>query len=227
MFKSKLEVQCYKILLENNFNPLYEYKTFVIWRGFKPTIPFYEKDKNNHNKLSMHKIIDIKYTPDFIFKYGNLNIFIEIKGFENDVFYIKKKLFRKYLETLYDKYRIKSLYFEIYNKTQLLDAINIIKETYMTEVEKIKSRIGCLPKKDIICANKFIEERKFDSLLEIIDSDIIKLENQQSKIVANTGEIDMALESIISDMCVLQILVKEYVDNLTYEPNIPEYFDEF
>lgn len=226
IFKSKLEVMCYKLLLENNFNPLYEYKTFVVWRGFKPTIPFYEKNKkDNTNKLSMNKIIDIKYTPDFCFTYGNLIVFIEIKGFENDVFYIKKKLFRKYLEKLYCQYNIKSLYFEIYNKTQLLDAIEIIKKAYMTEVEKIKSLIGCLPKKDIAYANKFIEKRDFESLLEIVDSDITKAESQQTKIIESTGDIDMNLESVISDLCVLRGTVKNYVDNLTYEPEFPEIID--
>lgn len=227
-FKSKLEVLCYKTLMENGFNPLYEYKTFIVWRGFKPTIPFYEKNKDNTNKLSMKKIIDIKYTPDFCFTYGNLTVFIEIKGFENDVFYIKKKLFRKYLEDLYRQYNIKSIYFEIYTKTQLLDAIKIIKNVYMTEIEKMKNLIGCLPKKDIAYANKFIEKRDFQSLLELVDSDIIKEENRQTKIIEDTGELDMTIESIISDMCVLRSSVKSYVDNLTYEPEFPEsIYDEY
>jgi hypothetical protein len=41
---------------------------------------------------------------------------------ENDVFPIKKKLFRAWLEEHYPK----SIYFEIYTKRQLLQAIDII-----------------------------------------------------------------------------------------------------
>ncbi len=124
-FKSLLEVTAYKTLLQEGFNVSYEPKTFVLWKGFKPTIPFYDKDnKTNALKLSNKKIIDIKYTPDFMIKYKDLTIFIETKGYENDVFYIKKKLFREYLEKIQN---IKPLYFEVYNKRHLLQAINIIK----------------------------------------------------------------------------------------------------
>jgi hypothetical protein len=42
---------------------------------------------------------------------------------ENDVFYIKKKLFRKYLES----WGRSVLYFELHSKKQLLQAIDIIK----------------------------------------------------------------------------------------------------
>ena len=92
----------------------------------------------------------------------------------------------------------------------------------------MKNLIGCLPKKDIAYANKFIEKRDFQSLLELVDSDIVKKENQQAKIIEDTGELDMTIESIISDMCVLRSSVKSYVDNLTYEPEFPEsIYDEY
>ncbi len=128
-FKSLLEVTTYKELLQEGFNVLYEPETFILWKGFKPTIPFYDKDKQTKMlKRNDKKIIDIKYTPDFMFVYKGLTIFMETKGIENDVFYIKKKLFREYLE----KERqhnpgFRPLYFEIYNKRQLIQAINIIK----------------------------------------------------------------------------------------------------
>ena len=50
-------------------------------------------------------------------------VVIEAKGFENDSFYLKKKMFRKWLEGHYPK----SIYFEIYTKKQLLQAVEIIK----------------------------------------------------------------------------------------------------
>jgi hypothetical protein len=73
------------------------------------------------------KVVGIRYTPDFYFKYNDLNVYIEAKGIENDVFYIKKKLFIKYLDEQYIKTGEKSIYFEVYTKKQLLQAIEIIK----------------------------------------------------------------------------------------------------
>ena len=55
-------------------------------------------------------------------------IYIEDKGIENDVFYIKKKLFIKYLDDCYINNGQKSIYFEVYTKKQLLQAIDIIKD---------------------------------------------------------------------------------------------------
>lgn len=127
-FKSKLEKMIYKTLKENGFEPLYEPSTYVIWKGFKPTTPFYDMDKNTRLlKLNDKKIIDIKYTPDFMFLYNSIIIIIEAKGMENDVFYIKKKMFIKYLDSLYTEKGEKSIYFEVYTKKQLLQAIEIIK----------------------------------------------------------------------------------------------------
>lgn len=73
----------------------------------------------------------IRYTPDFHFKYNDIDVYIEAKGFENDVFYIKKKLFLRYL----DNTESKSMYFEIYTKKQLLQAIEIIKSYEPTPVQ--------------------------------------------------------------------------------------------
>ena len=69
----------------------------------------------------------IRYTPDIYFEYKGIDIWIEAKGIENDVFYIKKKLFRKYLDGVLATTGKKSLYFEVYTKKQLLQAIDIVK----------------------------------------------------------------------------------------------------
>lgn len=123
-FKSKLEATFYKMLLQAGFNPQYESKTYVLWNGFKPTIPFYTKDRKTKDlKLSTDKLRDITYTPDFSFNYNGLEIIIEAKGKENDTYPIKRKLFRKILEKLSPK----PLVFEVFNKKQLLSAIEIIK----------------------------------------------------------------------------------------------------
>lgn len=124
-FKSILEVMVYKTLLSVGFEPLYEKNKFVIWQGFYPSVPFYDKDATTRMlKLNKKKIIDITYTPDFTFEYKNRLIIIEVKGFENDVFPVKKKLFRRFLEDNYPD----ALFFEVYTKKQLLQAIEIIKK---------------------------------------------------------------------------------------------------
>lgn len=123
-FKSKLEVIIYKELLRAGFNPKYEEQKFVIWEGIKPTKPFYNRDiKTKMLKLDMGKMRDITYTPDFTFKHKKYLIIIEAKGFENDTFPIKKKLFRGLLETM----KTPVIYFEVYTKKQLVQAIEIIK----------------------------------------------------------------------------------------------------
>ena len=125
-FKSQLEVMAYKTLLQEGFKVIYEEKPYVLWQGFKPKIPFYDQNKRTKLlELQRAKLIDIKYTPDFTIYYKDKIVFIEIKGKENDVFYIKKKLFRQWLET--NITHLKPIYFEVYNKRQLMQAIDIIK----------------------------------------------------------------------------------------------------
>lgn len=123
-FKSKLEKMIYQTLRENSLPVEYEPRKFIVWEGFRPTVPFYNKDKTTRMlKLEKKKIISISYTPDFVFRYNDCLIIIEAKGMENDRFYLKKKMFRKWLENNEPK----SIYFEIYTKKQLLQAIDIIK----------------------------------------------------------------------------------------------------
>lgn len=123
-FKSKLEKMVYQTLREQNFPVEYEPRKFIIWEGFKPTVPFYNKDTHTRMlKLEDKKIINISYTPDFLINYNDYLVIIEAKGMENNCFYLKKKMFRKWLED----HEPKSIYFEIYTKKQLLQAIDIIK----------------------------------------------------------------------------------------------------
>lgn len=123
-FKSKLEKMAYQTLKEQGFPVLYEPKKFIIWEGFRPNVPFYNKDASTRMlKMDSKKVIDISYTPDLMFEYNNHLIIIEMKGFENDTYPLKKKIFRKWLESNYPN----SIYFEIFTKKQLLQAIDIIK----------------------------------------------------------------------------------------------------
>lgn len=123
-FKSKLELSFYKTLLEAGFRPEYEQHKFVLFDGFKPTIPFFNRSKRGKVfKQDMTKIRDITYTPDFTISYKGVLFIIEAKGIENDTFPLKKKLFRYLLEHL----KIPSVYFEVHTKKELLQVIKIIK----------------------------------------------------------------------------------------------------
>lgn len=143
-FKSKTEVMVYKTLLQLGFNPYYEATKYRIWEGFVPTVPYYTKGKDKNLKPSTKKLIDITYTPDFVFLAPDKKtvIIIEVKGFANDVFPIKRKMFRKYLETIKNELNQPVVYFEIYTKKNLLQAINIIKSEYGTGESKNKPQVS-------------------------------------------------------------------------------------
>ena len=124
-FKSKLELSFYKLLVQAGFEPQYERRTYILWEGCKPTIPFYTKDKKTkHLKLDNVKKTNMTYTPDFTFNYKGRLIIIEAKGKENDTYPIKRKLFRGWLEK---RIPDNPLFFEVFTQKQLLQAIEIIK----------------------------------------------------------------------------------------------------
>lgn len=128
VFKSKLEAMAFKTLEENGFHPYYEPVTFELVEGFKPTVPFYIKDKKTRElKLNNKKVISIRYTPDFTIVYKGWRAYFELKGIENDTYYLKKKLFRKYLEECKEQFPY-TMYFEVHTKRELLQAITIFKE---------------------------------------------------------------------------------------------------
>ena len=147
-FKSQFEKSIYNILLQQGVTPQYEPITFTLWEGFSPITPYYDKETDKqkirrisegvntcHSKILVQKtdkVVSIKYTPDFYFNYNGLDVYIEAKGIENDVFYIKKKMFIKYLDDVLVSTGRRSIYFEVYTKGQLLLALDIIKD-YATE----------------------------------------------------------------------------------------------
>lgn len=122
-FKSQLEKMIYATLKANDFPVKYEPEKITVWKGILTDVPFYSKCKiPGMLKRQAKKLLDITYTPDFIFDYNGYKIVVEAKGFANSVYPIKRKLFRAWLEE-----HPKSIYFEIYTKGQLLQAIEMIK----------------------------------------------------------------------------------------------------
>lgn len=131
-FRSKLEARLYAVLKENGFSPGYECMTFNICEGFYPKLPCYDvhydrKLKRKIFGINTSKVQAITYTPDFTILLGNTLVIIEAKGRENDVFPYKKKLFRKWAEGYCEMTGMRIVYFEIFNKAQMLDAIEIMK----------------------------------------------------------------------------------------------------
>lgn len=125
-FRSRIEAMVYKTLLQHGFKPEYETHKYIIWEGFRPTVPFYTRNRYKDTVLNLKKLINITYTPDFYIEYQGLKIIIEAKGQVNDVFPYKFKLFRWYIENLPDKE--KYIIFEVFTKKQLLEFIKIIKD---------------------------------------------------------------------------------------------------
>lgn len=124
-FKSKLEESFYKTLLQAGFSVNYESLKFTIIDGFTPTVPFYNRSKSRVFRKDMAKVRAITYTPDFTFTYNGILFIIEAKGIENDVFPLKRKLFRRFLESM----EMPCMYFEVHTKKELLQVIDIIHET--------------------------------------------------------------------------------------------------
>lgn len=96
-FKSKLEERIYKALLKKGINVNYEPQKIKIWDCDKLTVPYYDKKGGVFQRITS-KPVCITYTPDFTFVYKGTCVFLEAKGFSNDIFPYKAKLFREWLE---------------------------------------------------------------------------------------------------------------------------------
>jgi hypothetical protein len=174
-FRSEVEARIYKALVAEGFNPLYEKVTFTLSEKIRPTVPFFNRIKGLLG-LDMKPVQAITYTPDFTFEYNGILIVIEVKGFENDVFPIKRNLFRKHLETLNQP----SMFFEVRTKKELLEALRIIRMESPL-VQRIRKLIPSLPEKDIPIGNKLLEARDWEELQNLVSSAIVKIERANSK----------------------------------------------
>lgn len=141
-FKSKLEVESYKILKSEGFKPEYEQYAFHLWEGKKFAVPCYDmhKDRKLHKNVwgrNDYKPVDIRYRPDFVFFINTPEevktmIVVECKGYQNDRYPYVKKLFLSYLEENVPQ----SIFFEVHNQKQLKAAVEVIKN--ISNEEKFK-----------------------------------------------------------------------------------------
>lgn len=184
-FKSEIEARIYKALIAEGFDPLYEKVTFTLSEKIRPTVPFFNRIKGLLG-LDMKPVQAITYTPDFTFEYNGILVVIEVKGFENDVFPVKRNLFRKHLETLNQP----SMFFEVRTKKELLDALRIIRME-SPQVQRIRKLISSLPEKDIPIGNKLLEARNWGELQNLVSSAIVKMERATSKGDDRYANIDL------------------------------------
>lgn len=202
-FKSAMEVTIYKALKEQGINPDYEANTFILSDKVRPTVPFYNRTGSGGFHLISEPISKVTYTPDFTFTLNGIFVIIEVKGFENDVFPLKRNLFRKLLETM--SYPV--MYFEVRTKKELLQSLEIIKMEN-TLIQIMRKTISKLPEKDIALGVKYLESRDFDSLQDLVDSAIVKVRKDRKK------ENPKYLNIELSELERLSIVVSNYNDNI-------------
>lgn len=126
-FKSKLECTCYKKLEQSNLQFSYESEKITLCEGFYPQNVEVYAIKNKRSKeygYIPNKIRDITYTPDFIIRKDKYVIYVDVKGFANDTYPLKKKMFLKYLNDKKDKYSY--IFMEPHNVKQIMESIKII-----------------------------------------------------------------------------------------------------
>ena len=95
-FRSKLEAHCYRMLKEAFIEADYEKHKYVLLKGFHYSNSSYEDNgKTGFQDKQKHKVRDITYTPDFVDPKGKW--IIECKGYANERFPLKWKMFKKLL----------------------------------------------------------------------------------------------------------------------------------
>ncbi len=104
-FRSKLEAYTYKKLKEVKLYAEYESQKFELL----PAFTFQDT-----------KVRAITYTPDFVGK----DFIIECKGFPNDAYPLKKKLFEYYLVT----HNIDYKYYVVHNQKEVDQLIESLKQ---------------------------------------------------------------------------------------------------
>ena len=140
-FKSKLELFCYKQLKLNNIPFVYQPEKTVLLKSFKTNFKCYEsfgriyrdKSKSIINDTRRFDLTDsnreISYTPDFIGVDDNW--IVETKGFANDSFPLRWKLFKSVLMEV----GFNGILMKPESQKEILKCIEIIKEHYSVDKE--------------------------------------------------------------------------------------------
>lgn len=131
MFDSKMEASAYEVL--DNSGLIFEHEpvTVVLWSGFKDKDLFwFARTKNGIAKKCVTKQRDWTYTPDFVVtsRDGKSKVFIEMKGFRNDIAPYKMKIFLKILSESQKRNNKEYLYAEVRSISELRQLVKILKD---------------------------------------------------------------------------------------------------
>lgn len=120
-FQSGLEKYCYIQLKANKLFEGYESETFRVMEGFSLPNEIYAKTSagKGEYKLRTGVIRPIDYTPDFIGR----DYIIECKGWPNEAYPLRKKLFLQWLKNN----KIGKAFFEPRNRKDVDQTIDLIK----------------------------------------------------------------------------------------------------
>ena len=121
-FRSKLEAFTYKTLKENNIPLEYESEKFTLLDSYNYDETTYEQSTKGYRDKSDTKVRAVTYLPDFLCP--DRTWIIECKGFANDRFPIKWKMFKKHLKDTQKQYVL----FLPRNKAQVDEVIDLIKQ---------------------------------------------------------------------------------------------------
>lgn len=122
-FKSILERTVYLYLKSVGIIPKYEAVRFPIWDRDKFSVPYYDRYGKTFKKITRKPTI-VHYTPDFIFTINDTIVYLEVKGFKNDVVPYKIRLFRELLEELSKNSDKKLCYAVVYSLKDLKILLN-------------------------------------------------------------------------------------------------------
>lgn len=137
-FRSDTERRIYIKLLSLGITPEYEVEKFTLVKGFTPTKAWYidgiPQNTKKKNKITGKFTIrtdkpksleDWDYTPDFRIKKGDYTFYIEVKGYPNDLWAYKRKLFLKLIEQQPHTY-----FFEVKTIKGLLETVKLMDKLY-------------------------------------------------------------------------------------------------
>lgn len=137
-FRSTTERNMYKKLVSLGVTVEYEPESFILFDTFRPNKPWYQDGvaMNTKKKDPITGKMTIltnkpeslpvwKYTPDFRIKMGDFTFFIEAKGFPNDLWPYKRKLFLHQLQNLPNTF-----FFEVHSIKGLLNSVEVMKQIY-------------------------------------------------------------------------------------------------
>lgn len=123
-FKSQLEARLYKAMQNMGLDVDYEPQRCKIWDRQSFSVPYFDRVGKVFKRVTS-KPIAVHYTPDFIFDYKGIKVFLEAKGFKNDVAPYKARLFRDWLEEYTRENHVRAVYAVVYS---IRDLQQLLKE---------------------------------------------------------------------------------------------------